>query len=462
MVLQTIALLSLALSSQGGQRLPGQGLTGEGAKLFRQVITAPTGANGYEEYVEAAALLKSDDLSNFQKFERWLSWSDRFKHKDAQGRFVMESYAEGKSNPQTVLAPEPPAGLTHYSTFLDLNKAYVARFGGVIPIVERGNRKQVFQPRQEIGIDTLLPEIGPFRELGRMFVRRAEVEFASGSTSAGTNVLLEGLRFSRNLSSGVLINSLAWIANAALMLYTFEKMIGRLSLSDANAVLRSVNDYLKLPPAASDALKAELALIDKSLESIVAKPQMLDLTERGGGRPELIDQLAALQESQRKAVQERARVLLKFKFKEIDGILAKPESQWHLATSTELPISRDERDWLDSLAGRVVNSVTPNHELVLGIQARSRAQLRCLRASARVVIFKWENGRLPTKIEEAVPEAEIEDPASGGRLRYLSLVPWTFIIESPGWGKTGSIGIRYRRPAQSEPDEPTGTQPPPK
>jgi len=115
MPLAPILLASLLLTFQGQSRFPGATLSGKQLDFFRQVITTPTGANGYEEYVEAAAILKESNFGEFQSLES-MTFSDQpkafFEDKDGKKTFV-----------------PIPDGLTIESTTLQVRQACIRRFG---------------------------------------------------------------------------------------------------------------------------------------------------------------------------------------------------------------------------------------------------------------------------------------------------------------------------------------------
>lgn len=453
------AALVLVTAVQGSERLPGQGLTGEGAKLFRQVITTPTGNNGYEEYVEAAALLLSDAYKDLENFESWVVWGDRFKHRDEQGRFVVSTFIDGKGEERKVRAPEPPRGLTYNSSMLEVQQAFVQRFGGVVQLVERGNRKTVFQPRESMDLSTTLPELGGFKGLAKLLLKKAEVEYATGSTASATNTLIEGMTFAKNISQGSLINALVGYACYGIMLAGFEKGLGRMSLADANATVKACNQALSGPPTIQKALFHELAAFKGILDSLAEKPESLHGVMGENGR-NFTERFMNLDVEKRRSISGRVKDLVNSRIREYDRFLAKPEKEWHRTPFVPFPVSMDERDLEEALAAQIANSLMPNYEQSLSSQALRRAQIRCLRASARVVAFKWLNWRMPKNLEEAMPESEIEDPASGGKLKYFLSSPWAFEVKSPGFGSFGEFGIRSRPSAQSGPDDQTGPPPP--
>src|SRR5687768_6941883 len=96
----------LLLTPQGQPRLPGASLAGKQLEFFRQVVSTPTGANGYEEYVEAAAILSESNFGEYVLLES-KAYAD-----------VPNPFIESKDG-KLVQMPTPE-GLTLQSTMLEI------------------------------------------------------------------------------------------------------------------------------------------------------------------------------------------------------------------------------------------------------------------------------------------------------------------------------------------------------
>ena len=422
-----ILLAGLVLSPQGQPRLPGASLSGKQLDFFRQVISTPTGANGYEEYTEVAAIIKESNFGQYLALEN-MTISD-----------FPQPYTEDKDGTRTFIPI--PEGLSIHSTTLEVRQACIRRFGHLLEVIRRGNAKPVFQPRTQIGIDTLLPELSQFKNVTKLLLMKSQVEFSAGSSGSATDALCEALRFARNVGEGSMIHMLVSIANTSIALSGFENGLGRLSLQDANNVIKVIGGILARPALSATAFQTEFQLNSEYARNVVERPELA----RGGDLEKTAELIGKLDSRMKAPLIERIDKYCKFKQDQLAKLLAKPEKDWHLWQDVPLSVSTDEKDQVDGIASTLVNLHTASYAQCLAAQAKSRAQLRIMRASARVIAFKWTKGKLPLKLEVAMPAAEIEDPASGGKLTYERPAPGVFVIHSKGFGDLGPIGIVYRR-----------------
>ncbi len=96
------------------------------------------------------------------------------------------------------------------------------------------------------------------------------------------------------------------------------------------------------------------------------------------------------------------------------------------------------------MAAELTHQALQPHEIVTGL--RVRAQLRLLRLTAMVQSFKWEHGRLPNQLSEAVPADLGQDPLSREAFHYQIQAPG-YKLFSAGIPATGEIQLTYRRPS---------------
>lgn len=422
-------------------RLPGSGLTGEPLKLFSSVVKTPTGANGYEEYVEAASILRNPEFGRYMAFLSWTQSPDRFEPRSP----VLPTGQKGELIP----VPEVPPGLTYQSTPLEARQALVNRFGGVLELVRRGNLKPVRQPRAEMDLDTLFPELANFKQLAKLAVDRAKVEFATGSTATATDTLLEGLKFSRNIADGPIIQMLVSLSSQAILLSGFEQGLGRLSLQDAKRTIQVCDQLLGKGALFQKALGQEVQFMVASSGQLVAEPQKFLFAEEGVDKNPIVVALDRLNAGQKEALVEKVRELLKARYEQAIARFSRPEKEWHRATELAPAVNPDLGS-IEGLAAALASETTPLFGQAAQAEARSRAQLRILRLTAKIVAFRWTQDRLPHKLEEVVPSADIEDPASGEKFAYEVTGPYQFKVYSKGFGSFGPIGLVYRRPPANE------------
>lgn len=433
-------------------RVPGSGLTGESLKLFRSVVKLPTGANGYEEYVEAASILQNSEFGRYMAFLNWTQSPDRFEPRSPESSIGQKG--------EMVPVPEVPPGLSYQSTPLEVRQAIVNRFGGVLELLRRGNLKPVRQPRAEMDLDTLFPELASFKSLARLAVDRAKVEFATGSSAAATDTLLEGLKFSRNISDGPIIQMLVSLANQSILLSGFEQGLGRLSLQDAKRTIQVCDQLLGKGSLFQKALQQEVGFMIASSGQVVAEPEKFLFAEEGIDKNPIAAALERLNAGQKEALVAKVRELIRKRYEQALSRFSRPEKEWHRMAEPAAPPHPDLTS-MEGLAGALVSETTPVFGQAIQSEARSRAQLRILRLTAKVLVFRWTQDRLPRRLEEVVPPAEIEDPASGEKFVYEVTGPFQFRIFSQGFGSFGPIGLVYRKqPANEDPAGEPGARPP--
>ena len=111
------------------------------------------------------------------------------------------------------------------------------------------------------------------------------------------------------------------------------------------------------------------------------------------------------------------------------------------ASDDAAPIPKD----LNQVAEQLGELFTPPMDGVASAAAKNRTQIRLLGLYASVIRYKWENGRLPQKLEDAVGAARVADPVGENPFTYTPAGPWSFTIVSRGWPAVGQIGLKYRR-----------------
>ncbi len=455
MVLHTLAMLALASGAPGGQRLPGQGLSADGTKFFKSVIPTPTGNNGYEDYVEAAAMLKSPE---HQAFELWKSYWQRSERGTREVRDSLDAEEKGAS--EVVPEPPRPAGLTLQATPFEVRQAYVKRFGTVFEGVKRGNAKPVFQPRESIDFETLFPELGSFRLLSRLGQDIAMAEFAAGNPAKATETLLEALQFSENIAEGTIISELVSIANRSVIFSALDYGLGRFSLPDAQQIVKATQALLAQGPRAIKTLESEFKYVSAGIDKFMAEPKKDVLDSDEENEDNLFIRLGALGEADRKRVATEAKAHMETKRRGLAALLRQPESRWSTYQESEIPVAPGQEETIGGLAARLANEMTPFVGSYLEVAVRSRTQLRILRLIGRVLVYKWTFDKLPSELSQAAPADEVRDPATEGDFKY-EVNGKNFRVYSSGFGRTGAIDLVYRRPAppfdrDRDPNEPPG------
>lgn len=254
-----------------------------------------------------------------------------------------------------------------------------------------------------------------------------------------------------------MIHMLSALGNTGIALKGFEDGLGRLSLQDANNAIKVSQEILSRPSLSSKAYRVEFDRYGDRVQAMVERPDAVILNDPEG----IAESVRGLTPELKSALRKRLGEYLQFKHRQVAQVLTRPESEWHKWQETPLSITTDDRDPVDALAAKISNNYTMSYSQPFAAQALRRSQLRILRATARVIAYKWMKGKLPENIERAVPPAELEDAASGEKLTYERPTPTTFVIQSKGFGDIGPFGLVYR-PTSQRNFPPPGWVPPPK
>ncbi|MGV3618945.1 MAG: hypothetical protein ACO1SV_26765 [Fimbriimonas sp.] len=379
-----------------------------------------TGRNGYEEYVRAAALASHPDV------EKW----------------VYLDLAGGKRAPA-------PKDLAADATVLERNRWVLDRLKPAFDLVRQGNGKPVSEPRAAIGLSTILPEFAPFSHLGRAFAGAAYAEYAAGQTARGTERLLDGLTFGDNVSrTGLLAAHLMGTMQMNVIFSAFEPRLPQLSQADCRRVIAGTTDLLERPSPYPAILASEREIYLKALEGLVAGDSGSD--EEGNYR-EITDRFKTLSPSQREEVRRIAAAKLRVHFEREIRKYRLPESQWPLIPAVDEADADEVVDSPQGLADHLVRQLTPSRTAIGVASLRARTQLRLLRLHARILAFRWEHERLPTRLRDVVSAPEEIDPVNDEPFEYV-VTPEGYRLVSRGRAGLGEIALRYVRPS------PTGGQ----
>lgn len=432
------AMQKVEPDSVGVRQLPAR-------SLQQQIVPKPTGRNGYEDYLAAADILNSSRHAAFVKWESY-----HYQHRNG-------GLADAKSREDFPFV-EPPTGLSLDSTPLQVKREYVKQFASVVPLIIAGNLKPVADPRETLDMSTLFPEYSRFKDITKLIVKLAYVNFADGNSAAGAVTLLEGLKMSSKIRRvGPLISNLVGLAQQAIVLAELERNLGQLSLRDTQKLLAFVDRELET----SDAM---LTSLDFELNFFKSSAQSLDQTQDEYlGDDDLFSQeLKRLSPKERQRVFEITAGRLAQYVERVKKLIQSGDSNWmtfddpieKLEFNSDGPFNTTD----DFVNGLLVN-LSPSYGMVLPASARAKTQLRLLRMHALIIKYRWENEKLPAKLADAVPKAELVDPFSNAAFVYEREGNFGYRLFSKGFKDTGPIELRYRR-AMPLQDDDEGPRPP--
>jgi len=434
--------ICVLLASLAGTQAPRQ-------SMYREVIPNPTGKNGYEEYLQAADAIGERTLA-----DAYLNWSPTY-------------YATLKApRPEGDDAPKPTADQLALAerlstmTLLDVRREAATRYSKVVAWLHQGSLKKVWQPRETISFDTKLPEFAYFGRVGKVAAASAYVAYADGKGREGTQILLDTLKMGQDIEGSLMIASLYSMLIESTAMVGLHRHFPAMSLSDAILVEKAAATMLAVPPKTLDAILSEAKM------RVRIFGEMLDNPDRFFPKAEDVDpesakwvkDIKALPPASRASLVATAQNVTNQRLEPTLSILKGPESGW-VADAPQ--VQTDPQGLADDTNGIVafwLRMTAPSYARVGVRLAVVRARLRLLGLYASVVRYKWEKGRLPSSLDEAVTADRISDPLSGEKFVYQQQGPWDFRIFSPGAKATGLVDLDYQE--LSPPDNISRETPP--
>lgn len=419
---------SPAIDADSGQGRPTR-------SLFKDYFPKPSGTNGYEEYLNAADLIDTDEFRAFSRYEeeaKSAPWVDE----------------DGKPMPK----PPLPPGVRENSTLLEIRRAWVQRFGRVLDLVAAGNLKPAFDPRTDFDFETTFPELAKFKNIAKFMAMAAEVRFADGSPKAGTDLLLDALKFGDSLAGRSMIHTLVSTAIASIVFAGFERNLPRLSEKDCLRVRAEVDALLSRPSAAARTYQSEGAMLQRSLGRMKLE-DFRDSLDVYTDDEDVASRLKNITPAQWDRIRQDVSARVGAHYQELARRLSSGETHWRAARD----FAEEEEE---ASSGRAVGPDSRPEDLLadtiqlistgfIDVSARSRTQMRLLRLHALVLGFQWHHGRLPSSLAEAVPESEQVDPIIDKPFQY-ELIPGGYRLFSRGLGNVGIVELKYSRPQVGE------------
>jgi hypothetical protein len=343
--------------------------------IFSQVVPQPTGRNGYEELVLAGERLQSSKL--------YLA--------------IRDTYATAPiAEKRRVLADKPVVD--------------------ALRLVRKGLAKQVVSPRVDLSFETLLPEMGPFRDLARVLAMQTHLQLADGRVPEALETARTCIFFGRAIQADTLIGGLVGIAVETISIRTLGAHLEQLSARDCEQLHRICLQALALPDPQPRIMAIEYATTRRTIADILDKvkaqgPEALKPLFGGSDEefeeaaqfirvtpPAELDRLAALVVRSLDEQSERVQTELRKQPWERQRALLEPAQEGGLA----------------SFAARFLPSVTASSDAF----SREQAYLRLLACHAAILRYRWEHDRLPRSLDELNLGVLAIDPFTGAPLEY--------------------------------------------
>ncbi|HWA82555.1 MAG TPA: hypothetical protein VG820_03915 [Fimbriimonadaceae bacterium] len=373
------------------------GQAGQSKSFYDQVVVRPDPSNGYEDHLRAA------DAVNDPAFFR-----------------VWQPQSESDS-----------------ADYLQRQKAVVERYGKALEYIRIGDKKQARNPADPNRAVANMPQMTAFLNLPRLCSAEAYVRFADGRSSQAAQSLIDGLTFCRQIRTGTMLDYFVGQAGAEILFTRCAEMLPHLSEPDCRSLMAFADAQL----AAPEPFVAILATWRASRMALI--PNVLNLkpgqATGDSDQDPAISMISKLSPGERRDVanQVRDRVTAQFDLclKRLQG----PESQMMTpADQSGPPTISTAADLVDYLSAMMAPSL-PAERILL-----DRTELRLLGLHARILGYKWRKGELPSNLREAVPQALVNDPATGTDFVYELRGEDSYRLYSRGFGEEGQVELGHQ------------------
>lgn len=423
--------------------------------MFQQVVPIPTGNNGYEEYLMAGDIVQNAHVGILLDGtpDQFAQTIKAYEEKpDANLTAEEREMLELKGMRPSLERYQTALKYRNY-TLLQMRREALARAGKALDLLNRGNKKRVFEPRGRMDANTLFPEYASFKSLAKLAAAGAYVAYADGQPSRGTQYLIDAIILGQNLSEGILISRLVGVAIQSIAFAAVEKYLPSISGADAVKLEALAPLLVTNPPKAVRMIDSEFQFMSASLEKMFEKRpetemfQGLDEEEQTVAQRTAAEFMKKLGPAEQLQVIEICKKLLVAKREQVLATYRLPESKWDGSAEDEEEgfDSKQAVNSVSGLATYVAENTVPIFSQVGLVEVKNRTQIRLLGLAGSIIRFKWENDRWPAKLADAAGATATRDPVSGDEFQY-EVDGGGFRVYSRGTKNTGEIALKYRRP----------------
>ncbi len=379
--------------------------------LLDRVVGAPTGANGYEEYMMAA------DLVSGERFGRFISFYPAL---------FSEDLIASKADIEAVQAREKWQGFLNSigaKNWLDVKRRLHKEYGRALDLVHLGNAKPMVSPRKSVTAGEEFPDLAGLKNLARLSSQSCDVLVADNRSSQAVTFGMDMVTLSMNIRGMSTLSNLVGVAIQSMSLAAFDANLERFSERDWQTVLAGSEALLARGNRLSEVADAEVVarreLYASSLEESGADGRKLTPAQRASFMANLDRHLRSWS-----AVWKQ--------------MVAQPESEWKLLSLPPIAPEIDE----------MVSQLAPAELQILMANAKATTQLRLLKLHAQVQIYRYQWGKLPATLQEAVPlRKDRIDPFATGEFQYEPLSERGYRLYSKGNKAIGEIDLKFKRGA---------------
>ncbi len=358
-----------------------------------------------------------------------------------------------------------PIGDPLKTTILSARREIAQELHDVREIVRAGNSKPVHSIHPNPQYETSYPELASFKRLAKFLITDAFVAFANGNSNSGTDALVVGISMCNRLPQDNQLCRLVTVMLNGIYLSSFEQHLQRFSAPDVDRIAKALKELPTWEAGLSVALKGERQRRDSMLRGVESdRSQALDYVTNRAGLSEFLKKVSSAEWTQlisivRNRVESQQEIM--------QAILQGPENSWFSELKAQgIDVQPQLNSTKEETGPKSIEEAANEFSDTLGIamqfaeaEARYRTQLRLLRLHMRVLSYRWREGRMPTKLEQAAPASEIQDTFGGGDFQFQSDPYGNYHLYSNGFRNSGRIDLRYRpylyaNQRQASPDDP--------
>jgi hypothetical protein len=409
--------------------------------------------NAYFDYMKVADILR---FGNYQIYEQGLTpgWANQ----------ILQLAKEQRPDNQP--APEILQYARRFSkmTPLQIRREALEKFRDVFPIFEAARKKEVYDPRTGYNMNTLFPEYAYFKVVDRFLLNCAvEVAYADGQPAQAMEHYIDAFRLAdTSACSPIYIGALVSKALISMNLSSLEKSLVRVSLRDCDRMTTYADEWLTRPDPFLRSAQGEQASSMDFIDDLFGAQSWLKQDQDSGsktatsGKDDPVDIFALLAQKintlsadKRAIYRQQTRDLLAKKSGDVIDSFKGKEKDWAAyLDSHSTPPPPQELDEQSPIPDLVVDSIMPMSDQLMSVALLERIQIRLMRATGYVMRYRWNYGRLPSRILDAGSLEVMTDPVTGQPFGY-KVMGEGFELSAQGAKSMGKITLGYRRPPSS-------------
>jgi hypothetical protein len=356
--------------------------------MSSRFFPAPTGDNGWEEYLRAA------DIVSTKEADRLVNY-----------KFYLEPRNNGS---------------------LQGDRAALDALRTACDLVREGNRKKLVPFEMPDDQDVNIMVSKGRSNLAKLFAMEVRVRTASGRPDSAAESVIDAMTYGNRLGK-TLIDVFGASAINAIFFWSLEEMLSKLSREGARRLAEYFDGMAASPSPFLTAMQIDFDEIIRNPEKHLAE---ISVETEYWSPPVEMTVLSAEQRLRYATLVSEEFSRLK---DDIVQIFAKEERFW------KIDLIRNDK----ILEHALIPDLNKN---IPSIADRVRTQFRLAALHCRIMEFKRTHNRFPANLDELVLGAASYDPASGGPFFYARLTDQSYTLYSLGTPETGRIDLRWRPP----------------